>query len=52
MTISSFSISLLGSMPRSKKLLTAKRKLNKGNLDISLYKEILDEETKYVIISV
>ena len=49
MTISSFSISLLGSMPRSKKLLTAKRKLNKGNLDISLYKEILDEETKYVI---
>ena len=36
-------------MPRSKKLLTAKRKLNKGNLDISLYKEILDEETKYVI---
>jgi len=49
MTIASFSISLLGSMPRSKKLLTAKRKLNKGNLDISLYKEILDEETKYVI---
>ena len=49
MTISSFSISLLGSMPRSKKLLTAKRKLNKGNLDVSLYKEILDEETKYVI---
>ena len=49
MTISSFSISLLGSMPRSKKLWTAKRKLNKGNLDISLYKEILDEETKYVI---
>ena len=36
-------------MPRSKKLLTAKRKLNKGNLDISLYKEILDEETKHVI---
>lgn len=49
MTISSFSISLLGSMPRSKKLLTAKRKLNKGHLDISLYKEILYEETKYVI---
>ncbi|WP_314990313.1 cobalamin-independent methionine synthase II family protein [uncultured Gemella sp.] len=49
MTISSFSISLLGSMPRSKKLLTAKRKLNKGKLDISLYKEILDEETKYLI---
>ena len=46
---SSFLVSLLGSMPRSKKLLTAKRKLNKGNLDISLYKEILDEETKYVI---
>ncbi len=46
---SSFLVSLLGSMPRSKKLLTAKRKLNKGNLDISLYKEILNEETKYVI---
>ncbi len=46
---SSFLVSLLGSMPRSKKLLTTKRKLNKGNLDISLYKEILDEETKHVI---
>ena len=49
MTSSSFLVSLLGSMPRSKKLLTVKRKLKKGNLDISLYKEILDEETKYVI---
>ena len=49
MTSSSFLTSLLGSMPRSKKLLTAKRKLNKGNLDLSSYHQILDEETKYVV---
>ena len=49
MTNSSFLVSLLGSMPRSKKLLTAKRKLNKGNIDLKTYQEILDEETKYVI---
>ena len=49
MTNSSFLVSLLGSMPRSKKLLTAKRKLNKGNIDLSTYQEILDEETKYVV---
>ena len=49
MTNSSFLVSLLGSMPRSKKLLTAKRKLNKGNIDSSTYQEILDEETKYVV---
>lgn len=49
MTNSSFLTSLLGSMPRSKKLLTAKRKLNKGNLDLSSYHQILDEETKYVV---
>ena len=49
MTNSSFLVSLLGSMPRSKKLLTAKRKLNKGNIDFKTYQEILDEETKYVI---
>ena len=36
-------------MPRSKKLLTAKRKLNKGNIDLKTYHEILDEETKYVV---
>ena len=36
-------------MPRSKKLLTAKRKLNKGNIDLKTYNEILDEETKYVV---
>ena len=36
-------------MPRSKKLLTAKRKLNKGNIDLKTYQEILDEETKYVV---
>lgn len=49
MANSSFLVSLLGSMPRSKKLLTAKRKLNKGNIDLKTYQEILDEETKYVI---
>lgn len=49
MTNSSFLVSLLGSMPRSKKLLTAKRKLNKGNIDLITYQEILDEETKYVV---
>ena len=49
MTSSSFLVSLLGSMPRSKKLLTAKRKLNKGNIDLKTYQEILDEETKYVV---
>ena len=49
MTNSSFLVSLLGSMPRSKKLLTAKRKLNKGNIDLKTYNEILDEETKYVV---
>ena len=49
MNSSSFLTSLLGSMPRSKKLLTAKRKFNKGNLDFNSYHEILDEETKYVI---
>ena len=49
MTNSSFLVSLLGSMPRSKKLLTAKRKLNKGNINLKTYKEILDEETKYVV---
>ena len=49
MTNSSFLTSLLGSMPRSKKLLTAKRKLNKGNIDLKTYQEILDEETKYVV---
>ena len=49
MTNSSFLVSLLGSMPRSKKLLTAKRKLNKGNIDLKTYQEILDEETKYVV---
>ena len=49
MTTSSFLTSLLGSMPRSKKLLTAKRKLNKGNIDLKTYQEILDEETKYVV---
>ncbi len=49
MANSSFLVSLLGSMPRSKKLLTAKRKLNKGNIDFKTYQEILDEETKYVI---
>ena len=49
MTNSSFLVSLLGSMPRSKKLLTAKRKLNKGNIDLKTYHEILDEETKYVV---
>ena len=49
MTNSSFLVSLLGSMPRSKKLLTAKRKLNKGNIDLRTYQEILDEETKYVV---
>ena len=49
MNSSSFLTSLLGSMPRSKKLLTAKRKFNKGNLDFNSYHEILDEETKYVV---
>ena len=49
MNSSSFLTSLLGSMPRSKKLLTAKRKLNKGNIDLKTYQEILDEETKYVV---
>ena len=49
MTNSSFLVSLLGSMPRSKKLLTAKRKLNKGNIDLKTYQKILDEETKYVV---
>ena len=49
MTNSSFLVSLLGSMPRNKKLLTAKRKLNKGNIDLKTYHEILDEETKYVV---
>lgn len=49
MTNSSFLVSLLGSMPRSKKLLTAKRKLNKGNIGLKTYQEILDEETKYVV---
>ena len=49
MTNSSFLVSLLGSMPRSKKLLTAKRKLNKENIDLKTYQEILDEETKYVV---
>ena len=49
MTNSSFLVSLLGSMPRSKKLLTAKRKLNKGNIDLKTYQEILDEETKYIV---
>ena len=49
MTNSSFLVSLLGSMPRSKKLLTAKRKFNKGNIDLKTYQEILDEETKYVV---
>ena len=49
MTNSSFLVSLLGSMPRSKKLLTAKRKLSKGNLDIDTYQTILDEETKFVV---
>lgn len=49
MTNSSFLVSLLGSMPRSKKLLTAKRKLNKGNIDLKTYQEILAEETKYVV---
>lgn len=49
MTNSSFLVSLLGSMPRSKKLLTAKRKLNKGNINLKTYQEILDEETKYVV---
>ena len=49
MTNSSFLVSLLGSMPRSKKLLTAKRKLNKGNIDLKTYQDILDEETKYVV---
>ena len=49
MTNSSFLTSLLGSMPRSKKLLTAKRKLNKENIDLKTYQEILDEETKYVV---
>ena len=49
MNSSSFLTSLLGSMPRSKKLLTAKRKLNKGNIDLKTYQKILDEETKYVV---
>lgn len=49
MNNSSFLVSLLGSMPRSKKLLTAKRKLNKGKLDIDTYQTILDEETKLVV---
>ena len=49
MNNSSFLVSLLGSMPRSKKLLTAKRKLSKGNLDIDTYQAILDEETKFVV---
>ena len=49
MNSSSFLTSLLGSMPRSKKLLTSKRKLNKGNIDLKTYQEILDEETKYVV---
>ena len=49
MTSSSFLVSLLGSMPRSKKLLTAKRKLKKGTIDIVTYKEILDEETQNIV---
>lgn len=49
MSNSSFLVSLLGSMPRSKKLLTAKRKFNKGKIDESTYFELLDEETKYVV---
>ena len=49
MNSSSFLTSLLGSMPRSKKLLTAKRKFNKGNLDFNSYHQILNEETKYVV---
>ena len=49
MNNSSFLVSLLGSMPRSKKLLTAKRKLSKDNLDIDTYQTILDEETKFVV---
>ena len=49
MSSSSFLVSLLGSMPRSKKLLTAKRKLKKGTIDIVTYKEILDEETQNIV---
>lgn len=45
----SFLVSLLGSMPRSKKLLTAKRKLSKGSIDERTYKSILDEETKFFV---
>lgn len=49
MDISSFMISLLGSMPRSKELLGAKRKLIKGTIDASTYEELLDAETKYIV---
>ena len=49
MTSSSFLVSLLGSMPRSKKLLTAKRKLKKGTIDIVTYKKILDKETQNIV---
>lgn len=49
MDTSSFMISLLGSMPRSKELLGAKRKLLKGTIDASTYEELLDTETKYIV---
>ncbi|ERK60627.1 methionine synthase, vitamin-B12 independent [Gemella bergeri ATCC 700627] len=45
----SFTTSLLGSMPRSKKLLTAKRKFLKGNLSQEDYKKLLDKETKFFV---
>ena len=49
MDTSSFMISLLGSMPRSKELLGARRKLLKGTIDASIYEELLDAETKYIV---
>lgn len=46
-TQNTFLTSLLGSMPRSKKLLTAKRKLLKGHIDKKTYRQLLNEETLF-----
>ena len=44
-----FEVSLMGSMPRSTKILKANRDLQKGRISLEEYNQLIENETKFII---
>ena len=49
MKTSLFNTALIGSMPRGKEILMARRKLSAGLIDNASYEKLIDEKTKEVV---